>query len=403
MECEAVVAAVPDFGRFSRRFCFTANSRHITKVRRLRGVRPPPAWASFGREPGQGPADFADAILRLCEEERIDLVFPSCDDVVAALAARLPDFQARGIQVPVNGAGVLRGLMDKLLLNRLAQDCGIPCPRTLSAAAALADPDLFRDGAPRVVKPRLGSTAHGVGLVRGREELSRWVEGGGGVERWLVQEFVPGERLLYGRFYLAGDGTLVHSSCVACERPGTLIHQSQGLALAPAPWPDCRDALVAMLRRAGYVGYGHAQFKVDARDGTPRLMELSVRIGRGTWTEGRVGVDAPRLHLCLFEGLSGGGASVPAQVPAPRRFLWPVQDAVILLASAARRVLGGAGRVPPLRRLLRHGLDLYFGAADWEASNFERRFWDDPWVGLSYWIHFAYLLAKRPRHLERWA
>ena len=328
--CETIVVTVPDLGRRSRTDCFAAHSKRVSKTIRLEGVRPPEASELFFSAPDRASPEeerYLRRLLDICIQERINRVCPTCDNVALFLSRHTDKFRRIGVLVAVNEFGILKGFMDKLAVNSAAERAGIPCPRTVALDRGVQpDDSWFRS--PQIVKPRLGSTGRGVRVLKTRADFETWSAArGGATAGYLLQDYIPGDTIVYCRVYMKRTGELLHASCVRCRRPELYIHQTRGLIVEDHPEPAFKEKLFSLFRERGYVGYGQAQFKVDARDGAAKLMEINVRISRGTWTETWEGFNAPLAHIRLFEDRE---ITAPLKRGGPGTiFVWPVQDACI--------------------------------------------------------------------------
>ncbi len=115
--------------------------------------------------PHAAPAAYANALLRIVEEQGVDLVIPVSEETpyVAGLAAQLPP----AVRVYAPSQDRLLELSDKWRFNRLAGRLGLAVPESALCgtpeAAALATITAF------VAKPRFGCSGQGVRFARAGE------------------------------------------------------------------------------------------------------------------------------------------------------------------------------------------------------------------------------------------
>ena len=88
------------------------------------------ALVPAGADPG-----YVDRLLEVVERERIDVVFPQSSAEVGPISAGLERF---GVPVLVAPAEAVRRASDKAETSRLADQLGIPQPRTIEAGDAAA-------------------------------------------------------------------------------------------------------------------------------------------------------------------------------------------------------------------------------------------------------------------------
>ena len=106
---------------------------------------------------------FIDEIARICERERIDVIYPSWDPYVYVLSKNLAFFTERGVTIPVPAFTTVLTALDKHRTIQVARAAGFPCPgsclyESLEQLDRLAD----RWGYPLVLKPRFTSGGHGM-------------------------------------------------------------------------------------------------------------------------------------------------------------------------------------------------------------------------------------------------
>lgn len=132
-------------------------------------------------EPG-----FVDAILALCEKERIGLIVPTIDTELGVYAAVKDRFAALGVRLAVSSPEAVAIADDKRATNAWLRAGGFPVPGQTTPARALAE----RWRAPLIVKPVVGSGSVGLRRLEGRDELAALAKQPGD---WVVETIAPGE------------------------------------------------------------------------------------------------------------------------------------------------------------------------------------------------------------------
>lgn len=201
---------------------------------------------------------------------------------------------------------------DKYEVFRLANVMGVPTPMThvlnegfdlRHAVAAL--------GYPLIIKPRFGSGAHGVVMIRTdadlplANELMRPESNG----RLIAQEWVPGHG--------AGIGILTWGQRLAAVSGHKRIREipiSGGTSTARITFTSepLIDAADRILSACSLQGVAMVEFRVDEETGRHWLLEINPRYWGGLPTAIASGVDFPVHHVNCAMG------RVPASILRPR-------------------------------------------------------------------------------------
>ena len=107
--------------------------------------------------------EYESFVLQLCKQEGIDLVVPTIDTELLALA-RIPDALARqGTRALISSEAVVLLARDKLRTAEVLSSAGIRTPRTVSLDKFDRDDPAW--AWPLFVKPRAGSSSMGVNVI----------------------------------------------------------------------------------------------------------------------------------------------------------------------------------------------------------------------------------------------
>src|SRR5262245_1374161 len=128
-------------------------------------------------EPG-----YVDALLALCDAERISLFVPTIDDELPVCGAAIESFLARGVFPACSSATTALVCNDKLVTCAMLRMKGIPAAATWLPGELPAEPEF-----PLFIKPRVGRGAVGAYPVRNARELAFFVDY---VETPIVQEYL---------------------------------------------------------------------------------------------------------------------------------------------------------------------------------------------------------------------
>jgi predicted ATP-grasp superfamily ATP-dependent carboligase len=306
--------------------------------------------------PARSPGAFVQAIQREVERGRHRVVIPT-DDVAMALIAESRS-QLEGLTLlPFPGAEIIQTAHDKGALVSLAEEQGIPVPRSVVIREP-ADLEIAvrRIGFPAVVKARVsrrqagGCWISGAGTqyVHTRTELEtacRIV--GETVPCPLVQEYIPGDGR--GVFVLMNRGRLraafAHRRLREKPPSGGVSVLSESVAVDEQVLGQAERILEALK----WHGVAMVEFKRDARDGVSKLLEINGRFWGSLQLAIDAGVDFPYLLYRL---------AVEGEIEAARtyavgvRLRWWLGDMDWLLLRL-RGARGISERVAALREFSR--------------------------------------------------
>jgi biotin carboxylase len=388
-----------------------ARSRLVDK--RYAVPSPVADWSAGRVGPEVTPAEqaFFDALVAVCERERIDAIFPSWDPYVYVIAKHRDRLTAMGIDVPVPGIDVVLTALDKYRTVRAAESVGMACPATElyeSSEQALAFGE--RVGYPLVLKPRFTSGGHGMAIVRDRGELLAALPRVTAARSApMIQEYIPGGRRDSIQFVVGKDGALLfvfhktrHRTFRRTARFGTVSESA-------SPEERLRST-AALVAKVGWWGAMGIETMADPRDGRDKLMEINPRFPRQLWNRTEAGVNEPLMCLQI----SRGEAVPPAAACPPGvLFVSPVEDVLLMglqtldrMVFAARSGIGYAPiddstKPPPLGAQVREFLGTYAPGRRRVWDPYSRHFFQDPIVASLWWLQFGTWLAGSWRNLGR--
>jgi predicted ATP-grasp superfamily ATP-dependent carboligase len=261
-----------------------------------------------------------------------------CGDAAAAHVSEHRERFEPYTRILLPDKNVVRIGLNKAHTLRLAQQAGVPVPRTLFPSHAddvirLAETIAY----PVVVKGATGSGSQQVRYASNRNELvQRYREVADmsdGTDLPLVQELVQGEGLGYAGLF--SDGQVLAQFMWRRIREYPLSGGPSAIAESIDD-PRLAEHGLAMIRALRWSGVAMVEFKRDLRDGTPRLMEINPRLWGSVELSVRCGVDVPRLYVEACLGRPQADAA-PYEVGRRMAFLFP--DALLLAAASSRDAL----------------------------------------------------------------
>lgn len=128
--------------------------------------------------------DYIDDLLRICTDDRIDLLVPTIDTDLLALAENKKRFAEIGTRVMVSAPDKIRICRDKNNTSKFFLDCGLHAPIPVN------DWEKYTGDYPAFIKPKDGSSSINAFKVNTQSELIVYVSH---VADYIVQPFVSGK------------------------------------------------------------------------------------------------------------------------------------------------------------------------------------------------------------------
>ena len=246
-----------------------------------------------------------DEILRVARDLDLEgwVLYPTREETVAAISAHRDELSAH-LRVPTPAFSSVRAAWDKRETYRLAQNLGIPTPRSWYPhdEDALAEVDFSR---PVVIKPAIKenfiyATGDKAWRADTREALREGFRSAarivGGADQVIVQEMIPGggERQ-FAYCALFKDGAALGEMTAHRHRQHPSDFGRASTLVETVDLPELAEPSIQFLKAIDYYGLVELEYKQDPEDGTYKLLDVNPR----TWgyhTLGReAGVDFPYL------------------------------------------------------------------------------------------------------------
>jgi predicted ATP-grasp superfamily ATP-dependent carboligase len=221
-------------------------------------------------------------------------------DVTAILVAQHSVRLRERVRIPLVEWECFEKALDKEHVLKLAQQLGVSVPRTW-ALASMDELDRYAQEFeyPVVLKPRRSMRLTPGGWISGSVTYAHSLDdvkrslAESGSHLPMVQERVPGQGC--GGFFLFAHGTMkaafFHKRLREKPPSGGVSVLRESIPVHP----QMRDYAVSLLSALGWHGVAMVEFKLDVRDGKPKLMEINPRFWGSLQLAIDAGVDFPKL------------------------------------------------------------------------------------------------------------
>jgi D-aspartate ligase len=230
------------------------------------------------------------------------VLYPTREETVAAFSRHRVQL-AQQFRVPTPDWSTVRWAWDKRNTYRLAEELGIPTPRTWYPQR-LEDLDRIDADPPFAIKPAIKE--HFLYVTKAKawradtrsELVDRFEQAAAltGPGEVMVQELIPGngdQQYSYCAFFKGGTGVACMIARRRRQHPPEFGRASTFVESTELPLLETFSE--RFLREIGYYGLVEMEYKLDRRDGRHKLLDVNARAW-GYHTLGRqAGVDFPYL------------------------------------------------------------------------------------------------------------
>lgn len=255
------------------------------------------------------PFMFPDDFLRDLEEElkhgRYDVVFPMeyATQVLLTEPAnrrRLEQYTA----LPFADAHLAKKANDKAFVMQHAKERGIDTPETFlindtEQVAKISESIKY----PVLIKPRVSSGSRGIKYAMDKDELwSIYISVHRQYPFPIIQEYIPdGET--YGVGLLFNFQSEARASFVYKRLRSYPVKGGPSTLRESVKRSDIQGIAELLMKSLQWIGVAHVEFKIDPRDGKPKLLEVNPRFWGSLHLAIESGVDFPFL---LFQLATNG-------------------------------------------------------------------------------------------------
>jgi len=249
------------------------------------------------------PSEFVDFLYRQVSRNSFRMLLPMEDETLALISKYHSDF-SRWTYLPFVHYEKLHVAQNKERVLRLAERLGIPMPRTwyINDISRL---DTLKESLPYpvVIKPKMSSGAVGIAYPQRAEEfMAQYLSIHKRFPYPIVQECIPREGPGYGASFLLDEKGLIKASFVHKRLREYPVTGGASTLRESVKRDDIREIGLMLLNALDWFGAAMVEFKVDPRDGKPKLMEINPRFWGSLSLAIESGVNFPYLMYRMSKG-----------------------------------------------------------------------------------------------------
>lgn len=150
----------------------------------MTGTAPALAFCDMTRKVcGMREEDYISQLLKICEDDQIDMLIPTIDTDLLVLSRNAERFEKIGTKVLISKPDKIAICRDKNYTADFFESCGLKAPRTVN------DYQIYHGSYPCFIKPKDGSSSINAFKVENESELKIYAEQ---VGDYIVQPFIGG-------------------------------------------------------------------------------------------------------------------------------------------------------------------------------------------------------------------
>ncbi len=150
----------------------------------MAGTAPALAYCDYTRKIcGMKDANYINELLRICKQDRIDLLIPTIDTDLLVLSHNSDRFAEVGTKVLISKPDKILICRDKNNTGVFFESCGVKAPKTYN------DYKKYNDRYPCFIKPKDGSSSINAFKVEDEQELEVYANQ---VDDYIIQPFISG-------------------------------------------------------------------------------------------------------------------------------------------------------------------------------------------------------------------
>ncbi|MCR4292374.1 MAG: ATP-grasp domain-containing protein [Candidatus Kuenenia sp.] len=248
------------------------------------------------------PVNFLNDLEAELKVGKYDVIFPMefSTQVLLTNAANRQMIE-RYTRLPFADESLAKKGNDKAFIMQYARERGIDVPTTymvnnIEQLAAIAKETVY----PALIKPRNSSGSRGIVYVKEKEELlTLYFKVHKEYPFPIIQEYIPDGGDVYGVGLLFNFQSEIRASFVYKRLRSHPVSGGPSTLRESVKREDVRDIAVSFMKSLRWTGVAHVEFKIDPRDGKPKLLEVNPRFWGSLQLAVESGIDFPFLLFKL--------------------------------------------------------------------------------------------------------
>lgn len=269
--------------------------------------------------PRRYPDQFIEFILKEIKKNHYDCLFPMEEETLLLLAKHQSEI-SKYTYLLIPDLKKIEFVRDKGNLIQFAEAHGIPTPKTINVRPSpepckvqgsgtesnvVQGPVLQLDSIPipAVIKPRISSGSFGIAYVKRREDIVPLYQRVH--ERYpfpLIQEWIPDGGGIFGFSALFDGASNMKAAFIHRKLRMYPVQGGPSTLREGVEHPQIMELGFSLLKSLNWKGVAMVEFKMDPRDGIPKLMEINPRFWGSLHLAVVSGVDFPYLMLKIARG-----------------------------------------------------------------------------------------------------
>ena len=249
------------------------------------------------------PSEFVDFVKRELSRHSYRLLL-AMEDETLALLTRHHDEISKSVYFPAVSHEKLVFAQDKAQVLKLAEAKGIPIPKTWTLEDLSQLDDILETlPFPVVIKPRTGSGAVGITYPKTPGAIkSQYLSTHKRFPFPMIQELIPREGAGFGASFLMDEQGRVKASFVHKRLREYPVTGGASTLRESVKHDDIREMALTLLKALDWFGVAMVEFKIDPRDGIPKLMEINPRFWGSLSLAIESGVNFPYILYQMSRG-----------------------------------------------------------------------------------------------------
>ncbi|MDN3513042.1 MAG: ATP-grasp domain-containing protein [Candidatus Brocadia sp.] len=252
--------------------------------------------------PAISPADFLNDLEAELKAGKYDVVFP----MEFSTQVLLTDFANRQrieryTRLPFANADLAKKGNDKAYIMQYARDRGIDVPTTYIVNDVGQLASITKETAyPVLIKPRNSSGSRGIVFVKEKGDLlTSYLKVHKEYPFPIIQEYIPDGGEVYGVGLLFNLQSEIRASFVYKRLRSHPVRGGPSTLRESVKREDVREIAGSFMKSLQWTGVAHVEFKIDPRDGRPKLLEVNPRFWGSLQLAIESGIDFPFLLFKL--------------------------------------------------------------------------------------------------------